>query len=86
MMTMTTTSKQVGYAYASSSTASRLGFYKTGCYFCRLLIADGRGWSLRDRGFATEQESLDYAETLPEPYHFFSTKPDGAQSWLQVTA
>lgn len=78
---MQATTKQVGYAYPTSDTAGRLGFSKTGCYFCRFLF-DGRGWSRRDKGFATEQEALAYAEEQPEPYNFWSLRPDGVKPWL----
>ena len=71
---MTTTTKQVGYAYPTSDTAGRLGFSKDGCYFCRILV-DGRGLSRRDRGFASVQEAIDYAEQQPETYDFFSARP-----------
>jgi hypothetical protein len=78
---MKATSKQVGYAYPTSDTASRLGFGKTGCYFCLIRFAKP-GWSKRDKGFATEAEALDYAETQPEPYNFWSIRPDGVKPWL----
>lgn len=81
----TTTTKQVGYAYPTSDTAGRLGFSKTGCYFCRLLF-DGRGWSRRDKGFATEREALTYSDQQPEPFDLFSLRPDGAKPWMEGDA
>jgi len=80
---MQATTKQVGYAYPTSDTAGRLGFGKTGCYFFRLLFPGG-GWSQRDKGFTTEQEALEYAETQPEPYDRYSLRPDGSKPWLQA--
>ena len=80
-MTTTTTTKQIGYAYPTSDTAGRLGFGKDGCYFCRILTG-GRGWSRRDRGFATEAEAINYAERQPETYDHFSIRPDGAKPWM----
>lgn len=77
------TAKQVGYAYPSSDTASRLGFSKTGCFFCRILTS-GRGWSLRDRGFESERSALEYAEQQPEPYDFYSLRPDGSKPWTHA--
>jgi len=78
--------KQVGYAYSSSNTAKRLGFDKTGCYFFRLVfLAFPRGgWSRRDKGFATEQEAIAYAETQPEAYDRYSLRPDGSKPWLEA--
>jgi hypothetical protein len=82
---MKTTTKQVGYAYPTSDTASRLGFGKTGCYFCRLLFGRS-GWSIRDRGFTTERDAIAYAEQQPEAYDYFSLRPDGDKTWLQGVA
>ena len=79
------TSKQVGYAYPTSDTAGRLGFSQTGCYFC-IIRFNGRGWSRRDKGFATEGDALEYAEKQPEPYEFFSLRPNGAKPWLPTVA
>jgi len=82
-ITMQATTKQVAYAYPSSDTAGRLGFGKTGCYFFRLALPRG-GWSRRDKGFATEQEAIAYAETQPEAYNRYSLRPDGAKPWLEA--
>lgn len=82
---MKTTTKEVGYAHPTSNTAGRLGFGKTGCYYCRLIFGRS-GWSTRDKGFATEHEAIAYAEQQPEAYDYFSLRPDGAKPWLRGVA
>ena len=70
--------KQVGYAYPTSDTAHRFGFGLVGCYFVRLLRS-GRPYTGRsDRGFATLEQALEYAETLQDAYDPYSLLPNGA--------
>ena len=60
--------KRVAYAYPASDTACRYGFGRTGCYFVHIFRGDRRYSGRRDRGFATLDEAIAYAETLPIAY------------------
>ena len=56
--------KEIGYAYASSLTAKRCGFYQTGCYYVSLL---GEGLKRNERlvqGFETKWEAIEHADRL----------------------
>ena len=62
--------KEVGYAYASSLTAKRLGFYKTGCFYVSLIPTmtigrvGGKGEEKLLQGFDTKAEAFAHADLL----------------------
>ncbi len=62
--------KLIEYAYPTSTTASKNGYYKTGCWFVSLY----KSASAFDRCkilkcFGNKYEAIYYAESLPNPYN-----------------
>jgi hypothetical protein len=74
--------KQVGYAYPTSSAACRFGFGRSGCYYVHFQRGPQRHSFRRDRGFATLAEAFQYADQQPEEYDYFSLRPDGSTPWM----
>jgi hypothetical protein len=70
MNTQTKAEKEIGYAYASSLTAKRLGFYKTGCFYVSLIPrmaigrVGGKGEEKLLQGFDTKAEAFAHADLL----------------------
>lgn len=60
------TQKNVSYAYPSSPYAEENGFGKTGVWYVEHATI---------KHFATKEEALAYAESLPQKYHRYSFKP-----------
>lgn len=64
-------SKLVEYAYPSSTHATKEGFGKTGCWFVSLYPSVNAciGGKAVFHSL-TEQEAVDYATSLPDPYNW----------------
>lgn len=64
-------SKLIEYAYASSPAAIKAGHGLTGCWFIKL-YPDGNtlmgGKQIGDF-FPIKSDAVDYADSLPNPYH-----------------
>ncbi len=62
--------KLIEYAYPSSTTATKAGYGKTGCWFVAL-YASVTSWNkVKTLGyFAQQHEAKTYADNLPNEYH-----------------
>jgi hypothetical protein len=78
--------KLIEWAYASSTTATRAGHSKTGCWFVGLHIGmpSDIGREIADnKYFLTSEEAEKHADQRPEPYHkwhnyYLADKKNGA--------
>jgi hypothetical protein len=59
--------KTIDYAYPTSTSAKKFGFYNTGCYVVQLW--DGIKPPKALAGFGTKHDAVKFAETLPNEYH-----------------
>lgn len=82
------TTKSVSYAYPTSPAAVRAGRGATGCYLVEIITDNG---ARRLPGFSAwndKADALAYAESLPEPWNWFSLREDGAtdccEAWLKA--
>jgi hypothetical protein len=63
--------KLIEYAYPSSTTATKNGYGKTGCWFVSLYASENETIKCkRLKYFANKQEAINYAESLPYPYNY----------------
>jgi len=62
--------KLIEYAYPSSTTATKAGYGKTGCWFVALYESDTSSKEVEKLKFFTKkQEAITFSESLPNPYH-----------------
>ena len=62
--------KLIEYAYPTSTTATKAGMGKTGCWFVSLYKSvSSYDRVKRVKYFLTEPEAFAYAESLPNPYN-----------------
>lgn len=62
--------KLVDYAYPTSTTATRAGYAKTGCWFVALYKGDKCAPKKIVDFFPDKEAANAYAELLPNPYHW----------------
>lgn len=64
-------SKLIEYAYPSSTTATKEGYGKTGCWFVGLYREETSCLRIKVlKSFAAKEDAEKYAESLPLPYNF----------------
>jgi hypothetical protein len=62
--------KLVEYAYPTSTTATKAGYGKTGCWFVALYKCDGHKRIKILEYFTDKEAATIYADLLPNPYHW----------------
>ena len=62
-------SKLIEYAYPSSTTATKNGYGKTGCWFVSLYKTIDKRVKIV-KFFSDKKQAEDFAETMPEPYNW----------------
>lgn len=64
-------SKLIEYAYPTSTTASKAGMYKTGCWFVTLYKNENSMTRVKTlKYFSEKQDAETFADSLPNPYNF----------------
>jgi hypothetical protein len=67
-----TMTKMVDYSYPTSPNAQKFGFNQSGCYTVTIIFGIRTPKSLA--GFATKEEAIKYAETLPHEWNWMHLK------------
>ena len=63
--------KLIEYAYPTSTTATKNGYGKTGCWFVCLMESENSCKKVETlKYFLNKSQALEYANTLPNPFNF----------------
>jgi hypothetical protein len=60
--------KSIEWSYPTSTNANKFGFANDGCYTVEMVDSFGNNLPKAIKGFATLDEAINYANTLPDEY------------------